>query len=99
MVVTETIYSMASSQSSLSLASFREAKVIESKVRWNVGLVMASEQGFCFRYISPLRKALSPPFVIFSNGMKLREVNGEQADTSALLRGVIKIHPPNYHII
>ena len=50
------------------------SKVIKTQVCGNMGLMMPSEQGLCFRGIGPLRKSLAPEFVIFRGRMKLWKI-------------------------
>ena len=57
-----------------------DAKIIESQICGYVRLIMTSVVRPCLGDIIPVGKSLSPPSIIFGNGMKLRQVKRNQAD-------------------
>ena len=86
-VVAESIDTVAASQIRLGLANLGQAEVVKTQVRWQVGLLMACEIGLGPADIGPFGKALAPPVVVFRNGMKLGEVEGNQVDRVQIFQG------------
>src|ERR1035441_7933119 len=77
MIVAKSMNPILARQRGLRLAGFRHAQVIEAEVRWKLRLIMALEERTGLGNVDPLRKSLSPPGVVFRNGVILRKVKGD----------------------
>ena len=73
-VIAECFYSMFARHFRLRFTRFRNAKVVEPQIRRQVRLIVMPKHRFRLRSIGPFGKAFSPPFVVFGDWMKLREI-------------------------
>ena len=54
--------------------------VVTEEVVWHMGLIVAFELWLCWFDVGPFCKALTPPLIVFWNGVKLRQVKGDNAN-------------------
>ena len=86
MPVAETFDAMLSGQRSLVFADFGDTKIIKSKIRGQMRLIMAFEKWFGLRDVGPFGKAFAPPRVVLRDRMKLRKVKGNETNLRILFR-------------
>ncbi len=79
-MITKTVDAVSLGQFNLLTARLAQTKVVESKIGWQMGLRMAGEKRRGLGDVGPFGKSPSPPFVVFRNGMKLRQVKRDQPD-------------------
>lgn len=80
MVDTESINPIFACQSGLAIQHLGQAKIIETQLTGEVGLVMTAELRPGFADVRPLGKALAPPEIVLTNGMELREIIRDEAN-------------------
>src|SRR5690606_1744721 len=78
MVVGKPIQTILFCQFDLPEMNVLNTKVIKTEFTGQVGLVVTAELGDCPGYISPFRKTFPPPFIVFREGMVLRQIKGNQ---------------------
>src|SRR5680860_68004 len=73
-IIGKTRYTIFFSKFGLFLHHLQNAQVIVSQMNRAVWLMMSLKQGLGLADIGPFGKAFSPPAIIFSKGMKLRQI-------------------------
>ena len=63
----------------LGLARFGQAQIVETEIGGQMRLIMTGEKWTGFGDIDPFGEALAPPGIVLRDGMKLREVESDEA--------------------
>src|SRR5450432_921633 len=67
-------------QRHLPLLNLRDSQIVETELRGKPRLIVADELRNRLGDVGPLGEAVSPPFVVFVNGMKLRKIFCDELD-------------------
>jgi len=81
-VITKRLDTIALRQTCLFLADIGHPQVIKTQVGGQIRLPVAKKQRLGLGGIGPLGKPLAPPEIVFRNGMKLRQIQGDHTRAS-----------------
>src|SRR5438874_9465211 len=84
MIVAKAVEPIFPGQINLCLPHFGQPQIVETKIGWQVWLVVASKERPRFHNVGPLSKPLAPPRIVFRDRVKLRQVKSNRPDS----------HPP-----
>lgn len=76
MIITETVNAIFFRHLGLLGTHFGQAQIVESEIGGNVRLIMPAEKRLCLGHVAPLGEPFAPPCVIFGEGMKLWQMEG-----------------------
>ena len=79
-VVAESVYSVCGGHGGLRRPGFGEPQVIEPEISGNVRLIVTTDERARPHHIRPVREPGPPPLVVLGNGVKLREVEGQEPE-------------------
>ena len=87
MVVAETRQEVFTCKLRLDDPGLFKPQIVEAKVRGNMRLVVSPKIRPRRSDASPFGKSLSPPGIVFGNGMELRQIERDRTRTRAFTRG------------